>query len=212
MTDLDTKIDKVRAARSAREILNLKDVIIWDTETTGLNNARIVTIGAINLQGEILLDLLINPEKPIESGASSVHGVFNADVAGHLPFRAQIVEIWNVLCRGPWVVYNMGYDRPILAAEMARTPLGKSSYLEAYNQRKDRKLGDYDAMEIYAKFHGEWNDYHGNYRWQKLTAACDHLGIDGIDDPAHSAIGDCRRTLAVLRAMDAWLTKYEKTL
>ena len=44
-------------------------------------------------------------------------------------------------------------------------------------------------MLEYAKFVGEWNNYHGNYRWQKL---------EGGD---HSAAGDCLATLEVIRTM-----------
>lgn len=201
---------KVDAAKLAREMLSKPDMVIWDTETTGLRNARIVTIGAINLQGEILLDLLMNPEIRIESGASAVHGIFDMDVAERLPFRDHVIQIWDVLQRGPWTVYNLQYDRPILAQQLSQCALTQTStYLDAYDQRHAKKLGDYCAMEAFADFYGEWNDYRGNFRWKKLTEACDYLGIAGIDDPAHSAIGDCRRTLAVLQAMDRWLAKEE---
>jgi DNA polymerase-3 subunit epsilon len=44
-------------------------------------------------------------------------------------------------------------------------------------------------MLKYAEFVGEWNDYHGNYRYQKLP---------GGD---HTAVGDCRATLKVIKKM-----------
>jgi DNA polymerase-3 subunit epsilon len=46
-------------------------------------------------------------------------------------------------------------------------------------------------MHWYAQFVGDWNEYHGNYKWQRLP---------GGD---HSALGDCRATLAVLKEMAA---------
>jgi DNA polymerase-3 subunit epsilon len=44
-------------------------------------------------------------------------------------------------------------------------------------------------MHWYSQWIGDWNDYHGNYKWQRLP---------GGD---HSALGDCRATLAVLKQM-----------
>jgi DNA polymerase-3 subunit epsilon len=46
-------------------------------------------------------------------------------------------------------------------------------------------------MRQYAAFVGEWNEYHGNYRWQRLP---------GGD---HSALGDARATLSLLKRMAA---------
>lgn len=204
--DMDNFLDKskLEAALLAREMLSKEDAIIWDTETTGLRNAGIVTIGAINLRGEILLDLLLKPDVPIESGASAVHGIFNADVADCYPFSHHVIQIWDALQRGPWIVYNLQYDRPILQRLMS-----ECRYSENFIARRDKKMGDFCAMEAFAEFYGQWNDYRNSFTWKKLVDACDYLGISGIDDPAHSAIGDCRRTLAVLKGMDAWLTAKE---
>ena len=45
------------------------------------------------------------------------------------------------------------------------------------------------AMHPYSQWVGDWNDYHGSYRWQRLP---------GGD---HTAIGDCHATYAVLQRM-----------
>ncbi|NJL65352.1 MAG: hypothetical protein HC903_30705 [Methylacidiphilales bacterium] len=45
------------------------------------------------------------------------------------------------------------------------------------------------AMHYYSQYVGEWNDYHGNYKWQKLP---------GGD---HSALGDCHATLKIIKQM-----------
>ena len=45
------------------------------------------------------------------------------------------------------------------------------------------------AMLEYAKWVGDWDDYHCSFRWQKLQ---------GGD---HSSLGDCRATLDVIRKM-----------
>ena len=45
------------------------------------------------------------------------------------------------------------------------------------------------AMLKHAEWVGEWNDYHGSFRWQKLA---------GGD---HSALGDCIATLETIKKM-----------
>lgn len=50
--------------------------------------------------------------------------------------------------------------------------------------------GNWDcAMLEYAKYVGEWNEFYGNYKWQKL---------EGGD---HTALGDCMATLELIRSM-----------
>ena len=45
------------------------------------------------------------------------------------------------------------------------------------------------AMLQYARFVGEWNEYRGDYKWQKLEGG------------AHSALSDCLATLSVIKSM-----------
>ena len=54
-------------------------------------------------------------------------------------------------------------------------------------------------MLQYAKFWGEWDDYRGNYKWQKLIHAARQQGIEVQN--AHRALGDCLMTLAVMKKM-----------
>lgn len=51
-----------------------------------------------------------------------------------------------------------------------------------------------------AEFHGDWNDYHQSYRWQKLTDAVRQMRVT-VDAKAHDALGDCLMTLAVIKKM-----------
>ena len=41
--------------------------------------------------------------------------------------------------------------------------------------------------------------YFGTYKWQKLTTAAEHYGIDTTG--AHDALDDCIMTMKVLRCM-----------
>ncbi|NJO78661.1 MAG: hypothetical protein HC827_09085 [Cyanobacteria bacterium RM1_2_2] len=46
-------------------------------------------------------------------------------------------------------------------------------------------------MKWYSQWVGEWNELHGDYRWQKLPSG------------DHSALGDCRATLTIIQEMAA---------
>ena len=95
---------------------------VLDTETTGVNplTARLVTCHlSIPMYG-CEWDWKINPGIPIPPGASAVHGIYDADVAGwqdHEDARHEIhdalAEVWD---EGPVIVYNAPYDLTVLSA------------------------------------------------------------------------------------------------
>ena len=53
-------------------------------------------------------------------------------------------------------------------------------------------------MREFAEVFGEWSDWHGSYRWQKLHVAAAYVGFDW-DGASHRAINDCQATRAVWR-------------
>ena len=55
------------------------------------------------------------------------------------------------------------------------------------------------VMNRFAEFYGDWSEYHGNHRWQRLGVAAQYFGVPVEDE--HSALGDARLTLAVLKGM-----------
>jgi hypothetical protein len=64
-------------------------------------------------------------------------------------------------------------------------------------------------MNQYASFIGDWNDYFGNYQWQKLISAAQWASrfLECEYYVAHRALNDCKNILLVLKA----LAKYPKT-
>ena len=55
-------------------------------------------------------------------------------------------------------------------------------------------------MYLAAAVWGDWSEYWGNYTWLKLEGACWYAGVQ-VDAEAHSATGDCLRTLGVLKSI-----------
>jgi DNA polymerase-3 subunit epsilon len=189
-----TKTDKVLAAEWARELL-AGDFVVLDTETTGLNQDRAdepIQIAVISKDGEVLFDSLMKATIPIASGAARAHGI-TIDALTDAPdfgeIRAQLVE---ALAGKNLVIWNASYDSAILdnadAANDASLPALTSLYKNAGC-----------AMRWYAQFHGDWSDWHGSYTFQSLTNASKKLGLPVSN--AHSALGDCLMTLAVIKKM-----------
>lgn len=187
--------DRNGIAMWARGLL-ARGCFILDTETTGLYDGEIVQIAVINTRGETLIDRLIRPVFPIPAGATAIHGITDADVAEANGWEVVADELVRILSGRDLVVYNATYDRKMMhqSAEKARMP--KVEWKEVCDW--------HCAMEQYARFYGDWNSYHQSYSWQKLTDACAQQGIPEPDAPAHSALGDCLRTLALLKKMAAW--------
>ena len=186
--------DRVNAILWAQALLK-KDFFVLDTETTGANPKRDqpVCVGIINGKGEVVLDALVKPTIAISSGASRVHGIYPQHVLNAPPFAEIAQVVLEMFRAAPVVIYNASFDVGIL-----NTALRSANMKERVKVKQTQ-----DAMQQYAAFNGAWNAQYGSYRWVKLIDACDQMNIPEIDDKAHSAIGDVKRTLALMHAMAA---------
>ncbi|ATD40328.1 3'-5' exonuclease [Aeromonas salmonicida] len=164
---------------------------ILDTETTGLDDkAEIVEISIIDQLGNVVFDSLVKPQQPIPAEATAIHGITN-DMVATAPSWADIHdEVCQLISSKPLVIYNADYDMRLMAQTSAFYGL-KPVTADA---------GVHCAMLAYAEFYGDWNDYKGSYRWQRLTnaAAQQEVVTDGL---AHRALADVMMTLGVLQAM-----------
>jgi DNA polymerase-3 subunit epsilon len=178
--------DRAEAARQARIWVRSPRTVILDTETTDLDG-YLVQIAIIRAHdGAVLLDTLVNPQAHISDGAKLIHFITEDRVAD-APTFAQIADDIVALLRGRRIViYNADFDRTVLQREVMR----KRDY--GWRQAIDFWKKGYRwrcAMELYAQFYGDWSDYHGDYRWQRLP---------GGD---HTALGDARATRDLLMWM-----------
>ena len=183
------------AAKWANDMLN-DPFVILDLETTGLNdNAEICQIGLLSSNGDVLMNTLVKPTEPIPTSSSNIHGITD-DMAQDAPtFEVIYDEIIRHIADKTIVIFNAGFDTRILNQVCIRHGLASV-------------LNDVDvihcAMLKYADFRGDWNDYHGNFRWSKLAYAIDEFNIDLGDGKEHDAMTDCRITLALIEGMAAY--------
>ncbi|MFF0430307.1 exonuclease domain-containing protein [Streptomyces sp. NPDC004520] len=210
------RVERERQAAAARvrwaaEALVDPDVVVLDTETTGLDDdARIVELAVLSSAGDVLLDTLVDPGVPIPAGASGIHGITDSDVAGAPRFSDLVARLAALLKGKRVLIYNKWYDVGVLRHELtlhyldraaqdaageavsADVPGGLREQAVAAASRQAaawlEALDVEDVMIPYSDWAGDWSEYHGNNRWQPLQGG-------------HRAAGDCRAVLECLRAM-----------
>jgi len=187
--------DREAAALAMKRLVDAGNFVVLDTETTGLDfyNDVPCQVAVVAPDGNVLLDTLVKPHIPISLGAAQVHGITTAMVADAPVYADLHVSLFDLLAGKDVVIYNAGYDVAMLR-----------NAAKVCGIRQDDVCFWHCAMEAYAAWHDDWNDYHGNYRWQKLDTACRRLNVEVESHPSHTALGDALRTLGVIKALAAW--------
>ncbi|MBT4074742.1 MAG: hypothetical protein HOE75_13765 [Chloroflexi bacterium] len=143
--------------------LKLKRPIVFiDVQSTGLDpkTARIVRLSTLKIEPDGARSHrqeLIDPESPIPSGASAVHGITNEDLVGRPPFRSFASALKNYLADAD--LAGFGIERfalPLLRAEFARTDVDAAfddtSVIDAMSLFHRREPRDFAAA--YRRFVG----------------------------------------------------------
>ena len=189
---MQTTSDRQLAIKEARRLLEI-DLVIFDTETTGLGpDAEIVEIAAVKVDGTVLLDTLVKPRRPIPPSATTVHGITDEDVAGSPPIEAVLPRISG---RDQHLAsYNLAFDERLIRRSL---DLGGPSASGSWHPPADQS---HCIMEIYARYHGAWSDYHHSYTFQSLGNALAQCGFEFEGQP-HRAMTDAKAAAALLRYM-----------
>lgn len=172
-------------------MLRRDDFLVLDTETTGLHVGEIVQIAIVDHIGNTLLDTLVKPVLGIPSDATAIHGITNEMVMNAPGWNVIAPQVMDIVKGRDLVVYNAKYDRKMMHQSNEHYNLEKIEWREIARW--------WCAMEAYAEYYGDWNSYHGSYRWQGLTKAMFQQNLP--TQAAHSALGNCLMTLALVRKM-----------
>ena len=195
-----TQVARAQASDWARKMLD-QEIVILDTETTGLwPEDEIVEIAVIDRAGAVLLNQRIRPQNPArllkrdsKTGrcATDIHGITPVMLETAPGFPEVYDRLRPLIALRPLIIYNADYDMKMLSQDCGRHGLPLPLVNPAC------------AMRQFAAWRGVRGKYPGEYRWVKLEEAVMLLDVDpgGFDEDAHSALGDCRRTLAVLQGM-----------
>jgi DNA polymerase III epsilon subunit-like protein len=172
----------------ARQVIGSEEVLILDTETTGLEaHDEVIQIGMIDLDGNVLLDILVRPTVPIAPEARSVHCITDQALADAPYFSDLYDAIAELLSNRSVLTYNADFDSRLLGQTCAKYGLPVFEVAE-WNC----------VMERYASFWGE-RSKSGQYKPQSLSTACAQQGVD--TDGHHEAVKDCLLTLELIKAM-----------
>lgn len=164
-------------------------VCYLDTETTGADpeSDEPVTIGIIDGNGDVLMNVRLNPSVPIHPDAEMVHGISAEMVANCPTFRDIADDLNAIVSKRLVVVYNAKFDVNLLLTAARRQ--GVFLTIPTF----------VCAQDIFARWNGHYSAYHRKFIPRKLTEACESLGIQ-VED-AHDALGDVQMTRALIHAL-----------
>jgi DNA polymerase-3 subunit epsilon len=193
----------------ARAWLADPDAVILDTETNELFG-EILSIGCLEVvTGKTLLDMLIKPQAEIDetlyrveetdwgevrerSTAYGIHGISNEMVKDAPSFPEVWPSIQYAIEGKRLLIFNSSYDMECLRGDLSRHFIDYS-----------RMEGSAECvMRWYAGYHGEWSRKYRDYKFIGLTQALSEQDV-AVDAEAHNALGDCQRTLALIKAIAA---------
>lgn len=190
MAKLEARIENDRrdACQWAHKLMQSQDWAIIDTETSELRGV-VLEIAIIAPDGSELLDSLIHPDGAhIEEGARAVHGISDQD----LERAPRLPEIWPEIqaalaSKTLLIAYNSAFDKARIEQTRTRYP-GLPQLVQGWDC----------AMKWYSQYWGDWSNYYGSYRWQRLPGA------------GHRALEDARAVLESIKGMAAtWEHEYQ---
>ena len=169
-----------------KEKSNKYNLVVLDLETTGFDKYKdeIIQVSIIDQDCNTLLNEYCKPEYKTEwKEAEEVTGISPSMVADKKPFSHYAKTVEDILnSTDKILIYNAGFDAKFLHA-------------------KGLKFSDdiiVDVMLDFAEVYGEWNEYYGNYKWQKLGKAAEYYGYKF---KAHDSLEDVKATLYVYECM-----------
>lgn len=152
-----SKRDVVQIVRQKRA----ERPVYLDTETTGLERGdEIVEIAIVDDDGTCLFDSLVRPSQPIPAGASRIHHITDDMVKGARPWPILWPVIRPLLVGRLVVIYNAEFDLRMMQQSHAR-----------YKLPWRENLSTLCAMELYARYKGDWDSKRRAYRFIRLEEA-----------------------------------------
>ena len=179
--------------------------IVIDTETTGLEVGwdEVLQLSIIDADtGEKLFDEYFKPFFVKEWPEAQEINKITPDMVADKPYFAEkVAEIQRIIAATQMVIgYNVvGFDKDFLAGYgISFTSVEKWI----------------DVMNDYAVVYGEYNDYYGDFKWQKLTSCAADLGYDWGEGTAHNSLDDCYATLYCYKKLqeEEYQEKYQQNM
>ena len=176
-----SRVSEMAKAKSwAHHLVQRDDWLVVDVETTGLGpNLEIVEVALVGSRGDTLLDAIVRPRMPPESGASRLHGL-TADILRRASRFEEVYGILSDLLTGRTAVaYNAIFDRQAMNNTCCVAGLAPLSC----------------TWECAMQRYEQWRGFHAS-----LTTACEVESID-TTAPRHRALPDAQLVWRLIRRM-----------
>lgn len=177
--------------------------VIIDTETTGLaEDDEIIEIAIINMRGEVLLDTLVKPTKPIPPEVTEINHITNEMVANAPAWRDVFTKVLAIISHQKWLAWNSGFDARMLDQTCLCTGIyaNEKPYFVAH-VTSIIHINHIDAKAVYDQWYGEFDEKRKAFKRQSLITAAARHGV--TVEGAHRALADCKMVLAVLQMVCA---------
>jgi len=166
--------------------------IVLDTETTGLSTAhghRIIEIGCLELVDRRLtgrnFHCFLNPDREIDEGAQSVHGISREDLETAPRFSEIVDDFLEFITGAELVIHNADFDVGFLEHEM--------TLMEHAQPQITEHATVLDTLSLARKKHpGQRNS---------LDALCKRYEVDASKRDVHGALIDAELLALVYLAM-----------
>ena len=181
---------RYQALLFAHDLITMDNVVVLDTETTGLDSDdQIIEIGVTDIKGNVLLEQRVRPSVPVNPEARNVHGICGVELE-HEPCFLEIEPLLKQLLKGKTVViFNAEFD--IRLIKQTANAFGcDNAWIAA--------LETECAMFLAADILGSTN----RYGTISLADSMYCLGVR-FRHQAHSAVGDAIATAEVIHAFSA---------
>lgn len=178
--------ERERVAGAVRGLLARPDVLILDTETTGLKDAEVIEVALIDLQGGVRLNTLVRPKRQLMNPyAGRVHGISLRDLQTQPSWPEVLPELLRAAGDATILAWNAPFDARMLEQTSARWGLPHPKLLFVC------------AMRLYARLHGR-----SSFGLHKAVLA------EGLEDlltqhTSHRALGDVIFVLELLKHVAA---------
>lgn len=166
------------------------DYLVIDTETTGLNVAsdELLQVSIVGNNGEILYDKYIKPIRNKRwDAAERIHHISPEMVETAPTIEEERERIQAILEQSNTIIgYNVYFDL---------------DFIEEAGIKINENQKVFDVMLAFAEIYGEYNEYFGDYKWQKLSTCADYYGYEWSTDKQHNSAEDCLATLFCYKKM-----------